>query len=652
MRKRITLVLIGVLIGVSFIVLVRQPASAATTTLNPVADSYVQADLATSNFGTTTAVKVDGSPATVSYLKFDVQSTETPTKATLKVFTPTSSTTPINVRSVADTAWGETTINYNNKPATGASAIASPVPIAANSTLSFDVTNLVTGNGLVSFAVDTTSSTSKSLPSRESTTNKPELVLETGTAPPPTTPPPTGNPGEPIADSYVQSDLPGSNFGTASAVKVDGSPDTVSYLKFDVTGMTQGKKATLKLFTPIASSTPINVRPVADTTWAETGLTYTNRPTPGTEVVASSSFTANSTISIDVTSLVPGNGVVSFAVDTTSGTSKSLPSKENATVANRPKLVIEDGTAPPPTTPPPTTPPPTSGSTTIAVGGDVACSTTEANYNGGLGTATACHMKQTSDLVLAMAPTRVWATGDLQYNSGSLADFDVSYENSWGRFRNITDPVVGNHEYGTTGAGGYYTYFGNAASPQEPGCTKSCLGYYSFDVPVGSSKWHVAVINSECTRIGGGVGCAVDSPQYNWLQADLRANAGTTCTAVLTHRPRWSSNSFASPDIQPLVDVMDANNVDLLLTGHAHSYERFAPQNKDAQADPNGIREIIVGTGGRDSQGFGTVSPNSLVRKNQTFGVMKLVLKPTGYDWSFVPDPSTPFADSGSGTCS
>jgi hypothetical protein len=651
MRKRITLVLIGVLVGVSFIVLVRQPASAATTTLNPVADTYAPGGSAPSP-GTEASVKVDGSPVTVSYLKFDVPDLgEVPTKATLKVYLPNTTGTAITLRSVADTSWTETGLNDINKPPVGTTAINPAAPWTGGTMLSYDVTSLVKGKGLVSFALDTTSSTSKSLPSREAGANQPQLVVETATpAPTPTATTPTGRPEDPVADSYVVANATGTNFGTAASLKVDGNPVTTAYLKFDLSALTpKPAKVTLRLFKTQSTGTPLTLRSVADTSWTETGLTFANKPAAiGTAIDPEGTWQAgNATFTYDVTSLVnaDSDGVLSFAIDTTSSTGKDLTSREGAPVADRPQLLFGTNPVPDPSPDP-------VGSTTIAVGGDVACSTTEANYNGGLGTATACHMKQTSDLVLAMAPTRVWATGDLQYNSGSLADFNVSYENSWGRFRNITDPVVGNHEYGTTGAGGYYAYFGNAASPQEPGCTKSCLGYYSFDVPVGSSKWHVAVINSECTRIGGGVGCAVDSPQYNWLQADLRANAGTTCTAVLTHRPRWASNSFASPDIQPLVDVMDTNHVDLLLTGHAHSYERFGPQTAAAQADPNGIREIVVGTGGRDSQGFGTVSPNSLVRKNQTFGVMKLVLKPTSYDWSFVPDPSTPFADSGSGSCS
>jgi len=639
MHNRIAVLLIATLLAGGVLAFTAPPAVAAVTTLGPVADSYVQADLPGSNFGTATSLKVDGSPVTVSYLKFDVQGIAgAPAKATLKVFVPVATSTPINVRSVADSTWTETGLTFANRPATAATAIASPAPIAANTTLSFDVTSLVTGPGSVSFAVDTTSSTSKSLPSREATSDKPQLEIDTGGG---TTPPPTGTPGAPVADSYVQADLPTSNFGTATSLKVDGSPVTVSYLKFDVQGITGAPgKATLKVFVPVATSTPINVRSVADSTWTETGLTYNNRPATGATAIASPApIAANTTVSIDVTALVTGPGVVSFALDTTSSTSKSLPSREAA--ANQPQLVIEAGT----------TPPPTGASVVMAVGGDVACGTTEANYNGGAGTATACHMKQTSDLVVAMAPQQAWALGDLQYNSGSLGDFNVSYQNSWGRFKNITKPVVGNHEYGTSGAGGYYTYFGDLASPRQPGCTRDCEGYYSFDVAVGSAQWHVAVINSECTRIGGGVGCAVGSPQYQWLDADLAGHAAAQCTAVLTHRPRWASNSFASPDIQPLVDVMDARGVDLLLAGHAHSYERFAPQNAAGQPDPAGITELVVGTGGRDSQGFGTVVSNSQVRKNQIFGVLKLTLRPTGYDWQFVPDPATPFADSGTGTC-
>jgi hypothetical protein len=277
----------------------------------------------------------------------------------------------------------------------------------------------------------------------------------------------------------------------------------------------------------------------------------------------------------------------------------------------------------------------------------MACAPDDPNYNGGLGTPGKCHMKATSDLVLGIAPAAVLELADFQYNSGGLAAANASYDPTWGRFKSITHPAVGNHEYGTSGAGGYFTYFGNAATPLQPGCTKNCNGWYSLDI----GSWHVVVLNSECTWISGGTGCAAGSPQQQWLDADLAAHPAA-CTAVIQHRPRWSSNSFASADTQPLIDTMYARKVDLLLTGHAHSYERFAPQNAaGARDDAAGIREIIVGTGGSFYTGFGTVAPNSEVRKPNIFGVLKLTFHSSSYDWSFVPDPATPFADSGTGTC-
>jgi Calcineurin-like phosphoesterase len=460
----------------------------------------------------------------------------------------------------------------------------------------------------------------------------------------------------PVADSYVMADQPTANFGTATSLRIDGSPVAVAYLKFDVQGLTTAPtKATLKVVSPISSTTPINAKS-ADNAWTETGLTYNNRPAIGQNPVASDTpSTTNDVLTFDVTSLVQGNGLVSIALDTTSSTSKSPPSRENPTVEYRPQLVIDTVTPPTPTPTPTATATSTAttpaGATVIAMGGDVACGTTEADYNGGNGTADKCRAKYTANLITSMNPSRVFAMGDLQYNSGSLTDFNVSYQNSWGAFKSKSNPVVGNHEYGTSGAGGYFSYFGDAATPRQPGCTKNCDGFYSFNVPVGTSSWHIAVINGECARIGGGVGCAVGSPQYNWLKADLEANASTTCTAVLTHKPRWSSSSFYTAEIQPLVDLMGANKVDLLLAGHAHSYERFAPQTASGSASSTGIRQITVGTGGRDSQGFGTVLPNSVVRKNHIFGVMKLTLSPTSYSWSYVPDPTTPFSDSGSGNC-
>ena len=283
----------------------------------------------------------------------------------------------------------------------------------------------------------------------------------------------------------------------------------------------------------------------------------------------------------------------------------------------------------------------------LAVAGDVACATTESGYNGGAGTPGHCHERATAALIGAMNPAAVLMLGDGQYNSGSLAEYNASYGTTWGTYKSITKPTVGNHEYGSSGASGFWNYFGSIATPLQPSCRSKCNGWYSFNI----GAWHIVNINAECTQTGGGAGCATGSPQEVWLKQDLAASTAK-CTLVMGHRPRWSSNSFASADIAPLISDMYAAGVDLYMSGHSHSYERFAPQNPSGGADAaKGIREIVIGTGGEFFTGMGTVAANSQLRKTNIFGVGKLTLHPTSYDLSFVADPSTPFTDTTSGTC-
>jgi hypothetical protein len=286
------------------------------------------------------------------------------------------------------------------------------------------------------------------------------------------------------------------------------------------------------------------------------------------------------------------------------------------------------------------------GDPVVVVGGDIACAPGDANYNGGNGIKGYCHMKATAGVIGKTNPATVLMLGDAQYSSGSLSEYQTSYGPTWGVYKSNTKPTVGNHDYGTTGAGGYFSYFGTSASPQQSGCTSNCLGYYSFDV----GSWHIVDINAECTRLNGGAGCATGSPQETWLKNDLATNS-KLCTIVVTHRPRWSSTSMASADIAPLVTDMYAAHVDLLLSGHSHNYERFASQNPSGKADTNGVRQFVVGTGGANLVGFSTIVANSQARKSGVFGVMKLTLHSSSYDWSFVADPSTPYSDSGTGSC-
>jgi hypothetical protein len=273
----------------------------------------------------------------------------------------------------------------------------------------------------------------------------------------------------------------------------------------------------------------------------------------------------------------------------------------------------------------------------IAAAGDIACGPADINYDGGLGTPSACRQLYTSNILVNGSYTAVLALGDNQYPCGTYASYEASYDPTWGRVKPITYPVPGNHEYGCSPtAAGYFQYFGWAAGQQGQ-------GYYSFDL----GAWHLIALNSQCAYIGG---CAAGSPQYNWLQSDLAAHPNQ-CTLAYWHIPLFGSTTLKSPETQPLWQLLYDHQADVVLNGHSHTYERFAPQGPNGVLDnTQGIREFIVGTGGENHTGVATVAANSQVRNNTTFGILALTLHPASYDWKFVPESGT-FTDSGSATC-
>lgn len=273
----------------------------------------------------------------------------------------------------------------------------------------------------------------------------------------------------------------------------------------------------------------------------------------------------------------------------------------------------------------------------LAAAGDIACDPDSPSFNEGNGTATECRMKATSDLLVSRLPDVVLPLGDTQYEDGALARYALSYDPTWGRVLAKTRPVVGNHEYGTAGAAGYFAYFGAAAGDPDK-------GYYSFDL----GSWHVVVLNSNCGAPGG---CAAGSPQETWLRADLAAHPGV-CTLAAMHHPRFSSGMHGSDPAQSAFwDALYEAGADVVLTGHEHEYERFAAQRPDGTADAlHGIREFVVGTGGKDQRPFVTPVDNSEVRLTGTYGVLELTLHAASYDWALVATDGTT-ADSGSGTC-
>jgi hypothetical protein len=247
-------------------------------------------------------------------------------------------------------------------------------------------------------------------------------------------------------------------------------------------------------------------------------------------------------------------------------------------------------------------------------------------------------MKATSDLLVGAGLDAVLLLGDNQYEDGTLAKYQASYAPAWGRVKAVTHPAPGNHEYATAGAAGYFAYFGAAAGDPAQGWT-------SFDL----GGWHLVALNSNCAAVGG---CGPGSPQQQWLANDLAAHRGA-CLLAYWHHPRFSSGPHGDdPTSQPFWDDLYAAGADVVLNGHDHIYERFAPQTPAGAADPaRGIRQFVVGTGGKNLTGIFQVRANSEVRDAATFGALELTLYPNGYAWRFRPEAGKTFTDSGLGVC-
>ena len=258
----------------------------------------------------------------------------------------------------------------------------------------------------------------------------------------------------------------------------------------------------------------------------------------------------------------------------------------------------------------------------------------------GAGDISSCHNdgdEQTASLLDGIQGT-VFTLGDNAYGDGSAENYASCYAPTWGRHRDRTRPVPGNHDYNTPGASGYFNYFG-------PSVGDPSQGYYSYDL----GTWHIIALNSNCEDIGG---CGDNSAQVAWLRADLAAHPAQ-CTLAYEHHPRFSSSKHGNDDeLQPIWTVLYDNGADVVLSGHDHVYERFAPQDPTGQSDPDrGIRQFVVGTGGAGLYEFKDIKPNSEVQNNETHGVLKMTLEPGSYTWEFVPVAGSSFTDSGTAPC-
>jgi acid phosphatase type 7 len=260
----------------------------------------------------------------------------------------------------------------------------------------------------------------------------------------------------------------------------------------------------------------------------------------------------------------------------------------------------------------------TAASAVLIAAGDIGCAR---NANG----------RVTANLVEGMSGI-VATLGDNAYPDGTASDYRTCYAPGWGRFLARTRPSPGNHDYHTAGAKGYFDYFGSRAGPAG-------RGYYSYDL----GSWHIVALNSERSL----------SEQAQWLKADLAAHP-SRCTLAYWHQPLFTSGLVHPPakKMRPLFTVLYQAGAEVVLSGHNHQYERFAPQAPAGGADrARGLRYFVVGSGGAGLYGFGAAKPNSELRYNGGYGVLKLTLSSSGYRWQFVSVAGKRFSDSGQGAC-
>lgn len=237
---------------------------------------------------------------------------------------------------------------------------------------------------------------------------------------------------------------------------------------------------------------------------------------------------------------------------------------------------------------------------------------------------------------------KIATLGDTVYPNGSPEDFKNCFAPKWGALTPRMFPSIGNHEYQTEGATGYFGYFADAqrltGDPAE--------GWYAYDL---SPSWRAISLNSNCGAVRG---CTADSPQGQWLASELEA-AGDRNVLAYWHAPRYSGGQHGSiAAMKPFFRMLYQARADLVLNGHDHSYERFAPQNASGDYRRRGVQQFVVGTGGRSLYKFepGSRLPNTRARNDETYGVLKLRLRPDGYSWRFVPAAGGDFTDSGSRT--
>jgi hypothetical protein len=477
------------------------------------------------------------------------------------------------------------------------------------------------------------------------------------------------------ADTWVSSGQPDTNFGGSTRFSVQSGADTrYAYLRFNVAIPSNRVivKAWLLAFARSEGAAEgVQLRRVPDNSWSELEANWRTRPPIDSGIVSTrAGWPADSWVMWNATSLVQGSGEVSFALTSPSPDWHGFRSSESQSYTP-PRLLVWTKRLPPPDDAPPPGPTgptgpdippgptgptgptgatgssgpsgPTGGSSgpggplpppdpvtepVIAAAGDISC-------------ASLCAQVATSALITGLIrPDAVLGLGDYQYDFGTLDAFSRYYEPTWGVFKSKTYPINGgSHDF--YGTGDYITYF-NSGAP----VTLQPEASYSFDL----GSWHIVALNASCFDRSS---CDEDA-WTEWLRNDLERNQ-SACTLAYFHQPYWTTRSSHSrtSSTKPWIQVLYEHGADVVLQAHNHVYERFAPQTPDDQFDPErGITAFTVGTGGRSHYGFsGDPAPNSVVRDDQTYGVLKMVLRANSYDYRFVPVDGATFVDAGSAAC-
>jgi hypothetical protein len=596
------------------------PTGTTTTyTFKANADTYVRSDQPDTNFGTEYTVGTEAGSTTTptlnSYLRFAVSGVSgTITGATLQLYSYATSSLGVVVSS-APTGWTETGLTYNTAPALGGVVGRGP-NIVVSTWASVDITGAVTGNGTVEFGLTTARTANNKFASRESSANPPTLVVTAVTGASPT---PSASPSASASSASPSPSISPTTASPSPIASVTTSPSSTDGATIAAVG---GAVQSAMVGTTFAA--PLAAKVVSSGGTPLSGATVT--------------FTAPAAAP---SGTFPGGAATVSVITDASGIATSPPFTAGTKAGSFPVTATVNGAAQAASFTLTSTDP------TIVAAGDINCGA------GKTVTATSCQQQATSDLALSLHPDAVLPLGDDQYELGATSDFQSVYDSTWGRMNAIAHPIPGNHEYGyigsdiqPTGGTGYFTYYGDASHPLQPGCTTLCTSWYSWNI----GSWHMIALDSQCAVVGG---CNPGNPQYKWLQADLAANTDKKCVLAYWHIPLYSSSQDHQPDMQAIYSLLYNKGADLVLTGHAHFYERFDPQDSAGNLDTaKGIPQFVVGTGGRSFFSIRpTPSANSVTRIANTFGVLQMTLSDGSYGYTFLPANAGGQTETGTGTC-